>query len=457
MRRSIHTFKGGAGVVALPTAARLAYCMEDLLEELYEVSRPLTVQIKDHLLATFDALDEFVRTRGQCGTFDQTAQTLAQAYTVIREEAPAEVVVQPEVEPQPAAGPTPSVCGTVEVASVPVTIPEPQAPPQQDTAVAITPVSGVLRVPLERVDELVRLVSELVISRSAYEQHLGRLTRQVDELRLSIERLRRATTTVETQYEVRALMNHQGAPAEPAPVTPIGARSATSGSAHEFDALEFDRYSELTLVARELTETSADIRALGQEFGDILGDFDTYLTRQMRLTSEIQDKLMRLRMVPLATLATRLQRAVRVTARQRGKAVELVLEGEDVEFDKTMLEEMAEPLLHLLRNAVDHGIEPPATRQALGKSQQGQIQLRAFREGTQVVLQLRDDGAGLDPQRLRAAAVHGGFMSEAEAAQKTDEQLYALIFKPGFSTASEVSEISGRGVGMDVVQATVSR
>ena len=196
---------------------------------------------------------------------------------------------------------------------------------------------------------------------------------------------------------------------------------------------------------------------MGQEFGDVLGDFDGYLTRQGRLTSEIQDKLMRLRMVPLATLATRLHRAVRVTARERVKAVELVLEGEEVEFDKTMLEEMAEPLLHLLRNAVDHGIEPPATRQALGKSQQGQIHLRAFREGTQVVLQLRDDGAGLDPQRLRAAAVRGGFVSEAEAAQRTDEQLYALIFKPGFSTAQEVSEISGRGVGMDVVQATVSR
>lgn len=458
VRRSIHTFKGAAGVVGFRSASQLAHCMEDLLEELYEGRRPLTAQIKDHLLATFDALDEFVRTRGQCRTFDQTGQALAQAYAVIRGEAPAEAVVQPEVDPQPTAGPQPSACETVEVAAAPVSMPEHQTSPQQDaTEAVVSSVSGVLRVPLERVDELVRLVSELVISRSAYEQHLGRLTRQVDELRLSIERLRRATTTVETQYEVRALMDHQGRPADQAPVTSGKVSSATSGSAHEFDALEFDRYSELTLVARELTETSADIGVLGQEFGDILGDFDSYLTRQSRLTSEIQDKLMQLRMVPLAVLSTRLQRAVRVTAKQRGKDVGLVLEGEDVAFDKTVLEAMAEPLLHMLRNAVDHGIEAPEQRQALGKPPQGTISLRAFREGSQVVLQMQDDGAGLDLQRLRATAVREGSLSEEDAARLTHEQLHALIFKPGFSTAQEVSEVSGRGVGMDVVQTTVKR
>jgi len=175
------------------------------------------------------------------------------------------------------------------------------------------------------------------------------------------------------------------------------------------------------------------------------------------LTSEIQDKLMQLRMVPLATLATHLQRAVRVTARQRGKEAELVLEGEDVAFDKTMLEAMAEPLLHMLRNAVDHGIEAPEQRQALGKPPQGEIHLRAFREGSQIVLQMHDDGAGLDLQRLRATAVREDSLSEEDAARLTHEQLYALIFRPGLSTAQEVSEISGRGVGMDVVQTTVKR
>src|SRR5215831_5747118 len=128
VRRSIHTFKGAAGVVGFRSTSRLAHCMEDLLEELYEGSRPLTVQIKDHLLATFDALDEFVRTRGQGGTFDQTAQALAQTYAVIRGEVPAEIIVQPEVDPQPAASPLPSAGGTVEAAAAPASIPEPQTP-----------------------------------------------------------------------------------------------------------------------------------------------------------------------------------------------------------------------------------------------------------------------------------------------------------------------------------------
>jgi chemotaxis protein histidine kinase CheA/ActR/RegA family two-component response regulator len=162
-------------------------------------------------------------------------------------------------------------------------------------------------------------------------------------------------------------------------------------------------------------------------------------------------------MVPLATLATRLQRTVRVTANQQGKEVAFSLEGEEVEFDKTMLEEMAEPLLHLLRNAVDHGIEPPELRRELGKPLQGQICLRAFREGTQIVIQVQDDGKGLDPQRLRVAAVQKGLMSEADAAQLTTAQLYALVFTPGFSTAETISEISGRGVGMDIVQTTANR
>jgi chemosensory pili system protein ChpA (sensor histidine kinase/response regulator) len=162
-------------------------------------------------------------------------------------------------------------------------------------------------------------------------------------------------------------------------------------------------------------------------------------------------------MVPLASMATRLQRAVRVTARQRGKEVDIYLEGEEVPFDKSMLEEMNEALLHLLRNAVDHGIEAPEVRRNSNKPQQGTIHLRAFREGTQIVIQISDDGAGLDPQRLRAKAIQNGILSEEEAEQRRDDQLYPLIFAPGFSTASEVSEVSGRGVGMDIVHTTVSR
>ncbi len=449
VRRSVHTFKGAAGVVGFRAASQLAHRMEDLLDELYAESRPYTPAVKDVLFATFDALDEFVRMKGQMPTFDQVSTRLQAIYATMWDAVPASAVPSaPEVTPVPQAPP---------VLTPALVTPEP-AMEKVSAMAAITQLADVLRVPLARVDELVRLVSELVISRSAYEQYLGRLTHQVDELRLSMERLQHTTTTIETHYEVRALDGGTGFFATPGTGAPASARAATMVNApEEFDALEFDRYSEFTLVARELSETTADISALGQEFKDVVGDFEGYLTRQSRLTSEIQDKFMRLRMVPLSTLTTRLHRAVRVTARQRGKDAVLVLEGENVEFDKTMLEDMAEPVLHLLRNAVDHGIEAPEVRTRLGKPQQGTIHLRAFREGAQVVIQMRDDGAGLDPQTLRTAVVRGGFGSAEEAARLTDDELYSFIFKPGFSTAREISEVSGRGVGMDIVQTVISR
>lgn len=445
VRRSAHTLKGAAGVVGFRAASELSKHMEDLIDEILEGSRSLTAPMKDLFFATFDALDEFVRAKGRLGHFSSLVQKLGRSYAVARGELPEEEVSIPVAVGVPAVL-EPEVVGT----------------PEADGAVA-RQLADVLRVPIDRVDDLVRLVSELVISRSTFEQYLARLVHQVGELRLSIERLRRTTNTVETQFEVRAVAGQVQAPSliQPAGVRAASASTVRTSTANnteqEFDLLEFDRYNDFTLVARELTETTADIGALGQEFGDVLGDFDTYLTRQGRLTSEIQDKLMRLRMVPLATIATRLHRAVRVTARERGKEAELVLEGEEVEFDKTVLEEMAEPLLHMLRNAVDHGLETPAQRQAAGKPTQGRIALRAYREGTQVVLQLSDDGSGLDPQRLRATALRQGLATEADIAQMAEEQLYQLIFTPGFSTAREVSEISGRGVGMDVVQATVNR
>jgi chemosensory pili system protein ChpA (sensor histidine kinase/response regulator) len=221
--------------------------------------------------------------------------------------------------------------------------------------------------------------------------------------------------------------------------------------------LEFDRYTEFHLLSRELVETASDIRTIGSEMSSLIGGFNSVLNRQSHLSSEIQDKLMRTRMVPLATLTTRLHRAVRVLTRHQGKLVDFVIEGEDIELDKSVLDKMADPILHLLRNAVDHGIEPSAQRQAKGKPERGSIVLRAYHAGNQVIIQVSDDGAGLLPQILRSAAIDGGFLSEARAAELSTEDLISLVFLPGFSTAGEVSEVSGRGIGLDIVKTNVDK
>ncbi len=179
--------------------------------------------------------------------------------------------------------------------------------------------------------------------------------------------------------------------------------------------------------------------------------------RQARLIREIHDRLMHIRLVPFGGAAARLRRTVRQVAELSGKPVDLALEGESVEVDKAVLEEMAEPLMHLLRNAVDHGIEPPERRRERGKPERGRVTVRAAHEGDQVVLRVADDGGGVDTVAVRLRAVERGFASPAAAARMTEAELFALVFEPGFSTAREVSETSGRGVGLDVVRACVER
>ena len=166
---------------------------------------------------------------------------------------------------------------------------------------------------------------------------------------------------------------------------------------------------------------------------------------------------MRVRMVPLATIVTRLSRTVRVVAREQGKLVDLQFHGEHIELDKTVLEQMVDPMMHLLRNAVDHGVEPKELRAVSNKPDRGLIQVRAYREGNQIVIRIQDDGSGLKPDLIRAKAVKLGMVSELAAKDLSDKELYTFIFTPGFSTAEKVSEISGRGVGMDVVKTNITK
>jgi chemosensory pili system protein ChpA (sensor histidine kinase/response regulator) len=191
------------------------------------------------------------------------------------------------------------------------------------------------------------------------------------------------------------------------------------------------------------------------EFGHVLGEIEGQISRQVRLASEVEDKLMRLRMVPLSTITAKLERAARTSATTAGKRAEFALDGERTGLDKTVLEAMADPLLHLVRNAVDHGLEPPEVRLALGKAAHGTITLRGRHEGSHVVLSLSDDGRGIDFEAVRAAVARRGLASPEEAESLSPTELADYLFRPGFSTRDEVSELSGRGVGLDVVKSRV--
>ena len=314
-----------------------------------------------------------------------------------------------------------------------------------------------VRVPIDRLSEVVKLVGELVIARTAFEQGMSEFARLLGEMEPSTGRLRRTAGKLESGYEASALLD--GTTAGVGGGRGFGGwdiAGTDSKGSMEFDFLEMDRYTEFHLLSRELTETTSDIQMVAGELGDLQSDFDGLLTRQARLSSELEDKLMRLRMVPLSSLATRLQRTVRNASQQCGKSVELVLEGEGTGLDKTVLEAMADPLLHLLRNAVDHGLETPEARTALGKPATGTIVLKATHEGSQVVLTIQDDGRGIDAEDVRSAIVRRGLLSHEQADRLGAEDLFAYLFQAGFSTKGEVTELSGRGVGLDVVKTTVT-
>lgn len=447
IRRSVHTLKGAAGAVGFRAASQLSHRMEDLLDQLYEGRMTITSDTMHLLFESSDVLEDLIAGGFEPGSMQNRLQDLYARYSTRLDQAPPTEPQLPQVTIQKA-----DLLPDERALDLVGLEPPDETEPTERPAPSAPRLSGqVVRAPIERLNELVRLVSEVAISRTTLEQRMTDFARMVDDLRSSGERLRRVSSNIETQFEASTLGGGRFVQAI------VGTAPQLSPTFSEFDTLEMDRYTEFHRLRRELTETTTDIRTVGVELTALVGDMESVLVRQGRLSSELQDKLMRVRMVPLATLATRLHRTVRTVAHDQGKLVDLILQGEHIELDKTVLEEMADPLLHLLRNSVDHGIEPPALRQVMGKPEHGTIVLKASHEGNQVVIRVSDDGAGLEPQLLRSTAINGGYISETDAAKMSDEELNSLIFQPGFSTSREVSEVSGRGVGLDIVKTNVHK
>lgn len=279
-----------------------------------------------------------------------------------------------------------------------------------------------LRVPMQRVNELIKITSELVVSKNAFDMNLQGLKSEVHELAPSADRLRGVTRAVGV----------------------LPADREEQSVARDF-------------MAGEISEVSNDIAAMEEGLGRLIRDYELAIARLGRLTGDMQDSLLKLRMVPLSTVSSRLERTVRVTAAQSGKEVTLSIVGGDVELDKVVLDEMVDPLLHIIRNAVDHGIEAPGAREAAGKPPGGRIEIKGRYEGTDVLLVIGDDGKGLDLTKIRQRAIAMGLATEAECTGRAEGELYRFIFEPGFSTSETVSELSGRGVGMDVVASSVEK
>ena len=463
VRRSAHTLKGAAGAVGLRVVTQLSHRMEDLLDDLYEHQKSPTKDNLELLLTTTDYLNDL-----SFGDFDQTsiAEGIVRTYDRYRQlldgasSSSAGNTVEINYQSPTAAVPTNDAAtdSTTPANSTERTSTERTSTERTSTERTSTEPRQMLRVPLDRIDDLVRTVSELIINRTTFEQRMSDFVHGVDELGAILDRLRSVSYEMETKYSIDALASSSiFAGSTPLPGVTVPNILPHTPAQHEFDTLEFDRYNDFHILSRSIGEVATDVNTVTNELRTLIGDFDQLLARQDRLSRDTQDRLMKVRMVPMAVLATRLHRAVRVVASSQEKEVELSIEGEQTELDKTVLEEIADPLLHLLRNAVDHGVEPSDLRVVKGKPSQATIRIRAFYQGTQAVIRISDDGAGLDPVRIGATAVQKGLLSQSELDTMTPQEIFPYIFVPGLTTAREVSEVSGRGVGMDIVRDKVTK
>lgn len=297
--------------------------------------------------------------------------------------------------------------------------------------------AALLRVRADAVDRLVNQAGEVSIVRSRIENEMRALRGAMGELADNVTRLRSQLREIEIQAE-----------------TQMQARSReVQGASAGFDPLEMDRFTRFQELTRLMAESVGDVQTVQQNLVNAIEETDRALAAQARLSRELQQDLLRVRMVPFASIGERLQRVVRQTADETGRAAALELRGGATEIDRSVLERITGPLEHLLRNAVSHGIEPADARRAAGKPAAGQITLELAQESSEVRLVLSDDGAGLDHARILAKARESGLV--AAGATPADDEVAQLIFHPGFSTAEQVTQVSGRGVGMDVVRSEV--
>jgi chemosensory pili system protein ChpA (sensor histidine kinase/response regulator) len=296
----------------------------------------------------------------------------------------------------------------------------------------------VVKISSELLEELVNLAGETSISRGRLEQQVSDFGSAIGEIDTTLSRLQEQLRRLDMETEAQ-----------------IAFRQEQLADNEEFDPLEMDRYSQLQQLSRSLAESASDLVDLKRTLSEKVKDTEAILLQQQRINSSLQEGLMRARMVPFSRMVPRLRRVVRQVAVELHKQVSFELDNVEGEMDRSVLEHMVAPLEHMLRNAVDHGIESPSERLAAGKPESGRILLSFAREGGDILLRLADDGRGIALDKVRKKAIERGLMSPE--AELSDHDIMQFILQAGFSTAENITQISGRGVGMDVVAAEIKQ
>jgi len=448
--RSVHTIKGSAAQVGLRRLGAVAHRLEDLIGLLRDGALPSSPEITDVCLQSLDALRKFLHR--QWASDGEMRLTVGPLLARIAQWVPEELLedaanagegARPEGsegDAAPAASAHPSAGGS--------------AKPGERGAQAKS-----VRISLSRLDDMMNSVGELVINRTRLVGRMAELKKLVEVLGISRKRLSDKVAEFQEKYEFTRLgiSNSDGGPggprkaAGPAP----GSQEPPSGGWLDFSDLEMDRYDDFNILSRSLTEISADISEVLSQLGGFVGRVGGDIDEFTKLGHHLQDEITEARMVPIGNLYTRLSRTARDAAKVCGKSVDLELVGEDTRLDNNIVQQITDPLIHLVRNAIAHGIEDASSREQAGKSARGKVTVRAFHRGNHVFIEVQDDGGGLDYDRIRQTAVRAGLVSAPAAELLSEGELRAFLFHPGFTTASSKNEVAGRGVGLDVVRNNV--
>ena len=452
--RAIHTVKGSAAQVGLKRLGAIAHCVEDLIGRLRDGEIEPSPAVVDLCLESVDALKKTLHRQWADEVEMRTG--VDSLLGRIREFAPLEPE-ETEASAESAGAVEPRRSKEPESASQ-IEAPAKKAAKQQPAGSPSTVKS--VRIALARLDRMMNTVGELVINRTRMVGRVAELEKLVDTLSFSKQRLQGKVAEFQEKYEFNRISNNRTAqgPWNPEP-TPKMLTSAAAGDTSfwsEFSELEMDRYDDFNILSRSMAEISADVNEVLSQLEGFIGRVEGDIDEFTKLAHHLQDEITAARMVPIGTLYSRLSRAVRDAANSTGKHVELDLSGSETELDNNIIQQISDPLVHLVRNSVAHGIEHSSDRIAAGKSSTGKIMLRAYHRGNHIYIEVEDDGGGINYQRLKQSAIERGLLSEETADRLTERDLREILFHPGFSTAPVKTELAGRGVGLDVVRANLN-